>query len=639
MYVHIPLVGSHNSPESWTDCALTWMKRGRGEPRSIFTRMQRSRVNLQRLFVLNWPCVVRFLEWRDVVCMTAVCRWFREFYVESPQAWPMHIRLHSRDFRRGLRVSQVVASMQRMRSGSRRRRVELDLSNLDLSGIEGHTWDALIQALGPVHALDISNAHFRDECTLLELLSKLRPVRVRMDECRYQLSDLVYEALGSRVTELHIDRCNLFAPPMSRIGGMGLTSVGGLGSLAKCTLLQTLSLSQCRSVDARIVDLLEPLPALTSLDLSGSAIEDLSGLPRLTRLRTLNLSHIQNVPGFSALSKMVNLEELYLNNNGCVKVCSGVLDRLPRLRLLDLGETLVSTLDIGLPPSLTTLNLQFCHLLPKHVIVEALSALPALRCLNVASIYGSSPDLLQAIPTTAEHVVCSFQSREWLGFVHLAHLQRLISLRIYERPFVSARQLAVLPLEQLVSLEIEDCQDFTEADLKCLERLTRVESLCLQDCIRAGDRLFSYLRSLHLRRLRICGSNVTKRGVRQLARMTQLHTLELCRSRRLEADAPRHLPSSLRYLNLSNCSRMNDSSLDYLQASTPRLDSLIVDLHTFSDERLTRLRQDLSALSVHHMQVPQFFGIQWTHALRHTYREGPIRPHGPHSNFKLKIQS
>lgn len=550
----------------------------------------------------------------------------------------MHIRLHGRDFRRGLRVSQVATLMKLIRSEHRRRRVELDLSELDLSEIEAHTWDALTQALGPLHALDISNSQFRDECTLLELLIKLTPVRVRMNEYRCQLSELVYEALGSRVTELHIERCNPFASLMSRVGGTSLTSVDGLGSLAKCTSLQTLSLSRCRSVDARIVDLLETLPALTSLDLSGTAIEDLSGLPRLTRLRTLHLNHIQNVPGFAALSKMVNLEELYLNNNGCVKTYSGVLGRLPRLRVLDLGETLVSTLDVGLPPSLTTLNLEFCHLLPKNVIVEALSSLSALRCLNVTSIHGSSSDLLRAIPKTVEHVVCSFRSREWVGFVHLGHLQRLTSLRIYERPFASARQLAVLPLEQLVSLEIEDCQDFTEGDLKCLERLTRVESLCLQDCIRAGDRLFSYLRSLHLRRLRICSSNVTNRGVRHLARMSQLHTLELCSSRRLEADAPRHFPSSLRYLNLSKCLRMDDASLDHLQASTPRLDSLIVDAYAFSDERLTRLRRDLPVLSVHHIQFPQFFGIKWAHALRHTYREGPIRPHGGHSNVELKIQ-
>ena len=90
------------------------------------------------------------------------------------------------------------------------------------------------------------------------------------------------------------------------------------------------------------VTLLSTLTELTTLDLSGNRISDVTPLRTLVHLKTLDLGYNLNIRDVSPLRGLIELETLVLNINQITDIAP--LSNLTNLRKLDLGTNLIADL-------------------------------------------------------------------------------------------------------------------------------------------------------------------------------------------------------------------------------------------------------------------------------------------------------
>ncbi|AAQ15567.1 leucine-rich repeat protein (LRRP), putative [Trypanosoma brucei brucei TREU927] len=193
--------------------------------------------------------------------------------------------------------------------------------------------------------------------------------------------------------------------------------------LSNITSLEELSLRECGD-NLGGVGTLEKLPRLKSLDLGLSDISNstLNYIFLSRSITSLNLDSSWELTDISHISNLTALEEL--NLGGCYYITSGwkALSELPRLRVLNLESTRVTTrydgYYISRCKSLVTLNLELCDMTDASYIANiktleelhigkckeltqgfsALFTLPRLRILNLICSLITDEDLREIQP-------------------------------------------------------------------------------------------------------------------------------------------------------------------------------------------------------------------------------------------------
>ncbi|MEY8762579.1 MULTISPECIES: leucine-rich repeat domain-containing protein [Clostridium] len=125
------------------------------------------------------------------------------------------------------------------------------------------------------------------------------------------------------------------------VRGKNIVDLGGIENL---TSLKTLNLADNRNLNTKSISLLNELPQLESLNLSGTTINDLSLLSGLKNLQCLNLQTLSLDSGqfinTSGLKDLKNLKELDLSGNGWnINSDLSELEDLTKLQILKLGAT------------------------------------------------------------------------------------------------------------------------------------------------------------------------------------------------------------------------------------------------------------------------------------------------------------
>jgi hypothetical protein len=104
---------------------------------------------------------------------------------------------------------------------------------------------------------------------------------------------------------------------------------------------------------------LSPALSLTTLTLSGTGLTSLAGLEKLPQLTTLNLSGAEQLTSLAGLEKLPQLTTLNLSYTRQLTSLAG-LEKLPQLTTLNLNSTgLTSLAGLEKLPQLTTLNLSY----------------------------------------------------------------------------------------------------------------------------------------------------------------------------------------------------------------------------------------------------------------------------------------
>ncbi|MDQ0231420.1 leucine-rich repeat domain-containing protein [Metabacillus malikii] len=123
------------------------------------------------------------------------------------------------------------------------------------------------------------------------------------------------------------------------------------------------------------------LETLTELDLSYTAVKDLSGLEKATNLTELNVAGTQ-ITNFAPLKQLTSLKSLYLSDTSFSDLNN--ISTLTNLEALDLGSTNVT--DVSLLSNLTSLQ----YLDISYLELGSISSLLGLENLNTLSIYGET---------------------------------------------------------------------------------------------------------------------------------------------------------------------------------------------------------------------------------------------------------
>lgn len=308
--------------------------------------------------------------------------------------------------------------------------------------------------------------------------------------------------------------------------------------LTACVNVRTLNLSSCnctlptKQFLSLINQFLRDLPReLQGLDLSNwrklPEINLTHLLPKLTKLKSLNLSGCLQLKGNCFTQLTTNIEELYLNE--CTKLSEGYLEELFKKS-----------------PRLHTLHLERCKDL-WGISFEHLTT--NVRKLNLKGCTGLSETILINI------------------FKKLIHLDSL--------DLTSCTQLVGECLKSLtknvITLNLSFCKILINSTFKkTIQSLSNLHSLNLNHCNLTDDSLLyltTNLRVLHL------GSSqkFSKEGfIQLLQRLTRLNYLDLSLCSLINDDFLIHIPRNLKTLNLL-CCEVSKEALTNLTQRLPHL--------------------------------------------------------------------
>ena len=290
-----------------------------------------------------------------------------------------------------------------------------------------------------------------------ELARALNPLEIALVRNRLQRGTSVPEAVRSQFFDL-TPLCDLDLSSLDLSG----TRVDDLAQLAGRTTLQSLNLSGTPVSD------LTPLAGLTSLkalDLSGMQVSDLTPLAGLTSLESLSLSDTQ-VSNLTPLAGLKNLKSLGLSHTPVSDLAP--LAGLTSLKSLRLTGSPVS----DLAPLATLTNLQSLDL--RATQVTNLVPLAELSSLQSLILWNT---LVTDVTPLAR--LTSLQSLDLMdtGVTDLAPLSALIDLRLLDVWSTQVSDLA--PLARLTKLESLELGSTPVSDLAPLTGLTSLKSLSL----------------------------------------------------------------------------------------------------------------------------------------------------------------
>ena len=356
---------------------------------------------------------------------------------------------------------------------------------------------------------------------------------------------------------------------------------------------------------ARQVGLLE---SMTTLDLSGSGIEDLQPLRGLVNLTALNLSECPAVQDLRPLAGLSSVETLELSFNQGSGRWNAILTSLDGLE----GLVSLTTLDIrgckalqdiqalkGLV-RLTALNLINCQSLSDLSGLEGLSSLQELNLNGCTAV-----TRLQALSGLTTLTTLDLSRCAMSALRSLSALSGLRSLRIYSGKHLSdlsgleglsslkglqlrlcERVTDLQPLSGLTSLSTLDLQDCRAlVDLSGLEGLVSLTSLDLYECVALQD--LQPLKALKGLTLRFGHPGMG--DLSPLKALTNLTTLHLNHgtswswhfaNSALSDLSPLKALTSLTLLTLGYCKRLSDGEINALREALP--DCEILRRRTFS---------------------------------------------------------
>jgi hypothetical protein len=282
----------------------------------------------------------------------------------------------------------------------------------------------------------------------------------------------------------------------------GETRISVVTEICKCPLINTLEVPLIRSL------LRERHPTVTStLDWAIRIASSLSPLENDHELRFLHLRGNRRITSFAALSTLLKLETLNLNETLIDDRELSALRELVSLRELSLIRTRVT--DSGLQ-NLQDLTLLRSLFLAENALTDAgLVHLRRLRSLRSLSLGRTK------VTDTGLAVLQNFKSLRmlWLAGVQLT----------------DAGMVHVENLTSLLRLSISDT-NVTNAGLMHLANLTSLESLFL-DGTQVTDEGLAHLRNLRsLANLSLDGTNVTHHGLANLRDLPSLRHLSLNRT-------------------------------------------------------------------------------------------------------------
>ena len=367
---------------------------------------------------------------------------------------------------------------------------------------------------------------------------------------------------------------------------------------------------QNTEISSRIVytDDLKWFPNVVSLNLSGNAVRDLTGIAKLEKLHTLNLSgtfsEIVDVNAsfldFSPLSVLTELTELDLSDNGIVDLSS--LSSLGSVQILDLsGNNLSSLWALRSMKSLRSLSLDGAEIVDLSPLygLENLSSLTLRACrfskvcglenltqLRELDLSGSTGINAEWLATLSglEHLNVSQTGLKGLSFA--SSLFNLKTLDVSRNKITGLSAVLSLPLlEQLdASQNSVTSVSLGETALKKLNlssnRLSSLtftaENSTLQELLVGGNKLRSLsIRSLHA-----------------------LQTLDA--QRNLLSDVSGLSSSTLRTLNLY------DNVVRVFHANLPALQELSLEYNPLSDISGLSASTDLRKLNLNDTRIYSF---------------------------------
>ena len=228
---------------------------------------------------------------------------------------------------------------------------------------------------------------------------------------------------------------------------------------------------------------LEHLPHLSTLDLTGNQISDLTPLGQVPTLMSLKLTHNQ-VSDVSPLGALVNLQDLGLSDNQIQDV--GNLGNLTQLRTLGLsGNRVVETGPLGHLVALTELDLSRNRLTDVHAL-DGLTGDPTLTELDLSDNGVTSVHSLTGLTALTHLTLRDNQIKDLsplsalpaLSMLNVAGNQVRTAAALTKLPMVDELWLGgnpitnLTPLRRMPALRGVDLEGDDPAKLRGIQKLT-----------------------------------------------------------------------------------------------------------------------------------------------------------------------
>ena len=279
-----------------------------------------------------------------------------------------------------------------------------------------------------------------------------------------------------------------------------------VSSLRKLSKLTTLDLSGTQVSD---ISALGQLGQLTTLDLSGTQVSDISALGQLGQLTTLDLSGTQ-VSDISVLRQLGELTTLKLSRTQASDI--SVLGQLGQLTSLNLWDTQASDISaLGQLRQLTSLDLWGTQ-------VSDISALGQLRQLTSLDLWGTQVSDISALGQLRQLTSLKLSYTQVSDISALGQLRQLTSLDLWGTQVSDISALG--QLRQLTSLDLWGTQ---VSDISALGQLGQLTSLDLRNTQASDISALGQLRQLTS--LDLWGTQVS--DISALGQLGQLTSLDL----------------------------------------------------------------------------------------------------------------
>ena len=337
---------------------------------------------------------------------------------------------------------------------------------------------------------------------------------------------------------------------------------------------------------------LEKLPALTSLDLSDTNLSSLQRLEKLTELTSLNVSYT-NLSSLQGLEKLTALTSLNLSNTNLSSLQG--LEQLTALTSLNIsGPTLSSLQSLEKLPALTSLDLSNTNLNS----LQGLEKLPALTSLSLRDGYLNSFKGLEKLTMLTSLDLSGTKLSSLQG---LEKLTALTSLDLSSTNLVSSHRMG--KLTALTSLNLSDTKLSSLHDLEKLPALTSLDLSNTNLNSLQGLEQLTALTSLNI-------SGTTLSSLQSLEKLTVLTSLDLSNTNLSSLQRLEKL-TALTSLNISSTTLSNLQGLEKLTALT----SLnLSDTKLSSLQRLEKLPA-LTSLSIGYSYLGSLQGLEKLPAL------------------------
>jgi Leucine-rich repeat (LRR) protein len=384
--------------------------------------------------------------------------------------------------------------------------------------------------------LRLVNAHLKD----VQLLGRLSALE-RIELSGSDLTDDAAKALSQlkRLREIHLEGNresislgSYSEPPALTTATIANLTIGPnvLKWVGRSPALIELRLDNCGLHGASLKDL-ESAARLSTLELTGIPDDAIAALPSLPSLHALSVERINlGRRELETISRQANLKQLRLRGTRAGDDGMAHLRSLSRLSTLDLGHTQITD--------------------------DTLSHLATIATLSHLSLDGTR-----------------------ITNAGIAHLSSLENLKILDLGSTQVSGRGIVSLEQLPRLRSLSMTNsgMTRDEITLLTRLRRLEQLRLggmKDPITSVE-LSEIARLVELRELRIHGVELTKDGVRQLARLQKLEGLMLTYNDTLDDQALNELGHhrNLRWLSVLGGTRRADADcIERLRVQLPECD-------------------------------------------------------------------